>query len=374
MEICGIICEYNPLHLGHQKQLTAIRKQFPAGGIVCLMSGNYVQRGAPAIFDKSLRAEAAVLAGADLVLELPVTASLSSAEGFASEGVRILSGFCSHLCFGAESGTKESLMQTATALLSPDFSKALKAQLEKGLSFPAARQAALGSDLLSQPNDILGTEYCKAIITQKSSMEPLVIRREGSYHAQTPDAANPSATALRKQMLENDTWLDYIPEEARDCFRHAIIHTLHAGEKAILARLRTMTEAEFEALPHGSEGLWRKFMRAAHTQATLEEILTEVKSKRYTRTRIDRMMMCAYLGITREMLLTPAPYTRILAFNDKGREILKAARGSGVFVNAGEKTGDQYEALEAKCGALYTLFATNPGDPSPENGRRIKHI
>ena len=109
MEATGIICEYNPLHLGHKKQMDMIRAAYPDGGIVCLMSGNYVQRGHPAIADKSLRAKAAILAGADLVLELPVTACLSSAEGFAREGVRILGGFCQRLCFGAESADKESL-------------------------------------------------------------------------------------------------------------------------------------------------------------------------------------------------------------------------------------------------------------------------
>ena len=211
MEICGIICEYNPLHLGHQKQLSAVRQHLPGAGVVALMSGNYVQRGAPAIFDKSLRAEAAVRAGADLVLELPITASLSSAEGFAAEGVRILSGFCSHLCFGAETGTEGSLMRTAEALLSSEFSEALRVQLDKGLSFPAARQAALGSDLLSNPNDILAVEYCKAILSQNVNMQPLVIRREGSYHDEMPNAENPSATALRKMIKQGKCWFDYAP-------------------------------------------------------------------------------------------------------------------------------------------------------------------
>ena len=187
METIGIICEYNPLHRGHKKQLATVREQFHDGGIVCLMSGNFVQRGAPAIVDKSLRAKAAVLCGADLVLELPVTASLSSAEGFANEGVRILSGFCDRLCFGAETGTAETLMTTAQELLSPGFSQALRQQLDKGLSFPAARQAALGSDLLTQPNDILAVEYCKAILSQNSAMKPMVVRRQGSYHDTAPD-------------------------------------------------------------------------------------------------------------------------------------------------------------------------------------------
>ena len=198
----GIICEYNPLHLGHKKQLDIIReKNGSDSGIVCIMSGNFVQRGAPAAISKALRAKAAVLCGADLVLELPVTAALSSAEGFASEGVRLLAPFCHELCFGAESADADALMAVAKTLLSADFSPALRSQLDLGLSFPAARQAALenlgtNGDLLTQPNNILAVEYCKAILTQQSAMKPFPIHREGSYHAEVADAENPSATAM----------------------------------------------------------------------------------------------------------------------------------------------------------------------------------
>ena len=181
----GIICEYNPLHLGHKKQLDIIRAADPDGIIVCLMSGNYVQRGMPSIIDKSIRAKAAVTAGADLVLELPVTAALSSAEWFATEGVRILSPFCTHLCFGAETADVDTLMQTAHALLHPDFSQPLRAELDKGLSFPAARAAALeqvGIAAVTKPNDILAVEYCKAILKQNSSLIPWPIQRGGEYH------------------------------------------------------------------------------------------------------------------------------------------------------------------------------------------------
>ena len=170
----GIICEYNPLHLGHKKQLDRIRRENPQDGIVCIMSGNFVQRGKPAIFDKAVRAKAAMLAGADLVLELPVTAALSSAEGFAAEGVRLLSGFCDKLCFGAETADQDLLMATAKALLSEEFKLALRQQLDQGLSFPAARQAALGDmgAVLETPNNILAVEYCKAILSQNSGMKP----------------------------------------------------------------------------------------------------------------------------------------------------------------------------------------------------------
>ena len=159
MKITGIICEYNPLHLGHAKQMGIISQKETDTGIVCLMSGNYVQRGMPAIFDKAHRAKAAIECGADLVLELPVTASLSSAEGFATEGVRILGGFCDSLCFGAEDASPDRLMETAQALLKPDFSEKLKDSLTLGLSFPAARQRALEEmglegTLVQSPNNI----------------------------------------------------------------------------------------------------------------------------------------------------------------------------------------------------------------------------
>ncbi len=377
MAVTGIICEYNPLHLGHKKQMDLVKQADPCGSIVCLMSGNYVQRGQPAIVDKSLRAQAAVLCGADLVLELPVTAALSSAEGFASEGVRILSGFCEQLSFGAETADKQTLVDTAQALLSEKFPQHLSAELEKGLSFPAARQAALcamgvSANTLSNPNDILATEYCKAIIVQSSALEPMPICRQGSYHAQQAHPENPSATAVRNLMMQSGAWLDYVPAEARECLDGAMIHTLQFGERAILSRLRTMKEEEFEALPYGSEGLWRKFMRNARTLSSVEEILTATKSKRYTRTRLDRMLMCAFLGITAADLVAPAPYARVLAFNDRGRSILKQARLTGRFPNVGEMQEDTYWELEKRAGDLYGLFsAQDPEAPGAEEKRRV---
>ena len=375
MKTVGIICEYNPFHLGHKKQFDIIRQTFgPETAIVCLMSGNFVQRGAPAIFDKSFRARAAIDSGADLVLELPVTYALSSAEGFAAGGVRILSGVCDTLCFGTENGSKDSLLSTAASLLSPDFSKKLRIELDKGLSFPAARAAALGDDsLLRNPNDILGVEYCKAILAQDSPMKIFPIHREGSYHADTPDAENPSATSLRSRIAEGAPWLSYIPASAHPAFENAATHTLTAGERAILARLRTMTDADFEALPYGSEGLWRKLMHACRDSATLEEIIAKTKSKRYTRTRIDRMIMCAFLGITSDRLASPAPYARVLGFTDAGRALLKKARETGLFPHTGDTVDDAYQALETRCDNLYGLFAHEP-EPAGITAKRRVYI
>ena len=378
MKTVGIICEYNPLHRGHAKQIRKIREKFgPDTGIVCAMSGNFVQRGHPAIIDKSLRAKAAILCGADLVLELPVTAALSSAEGFAAGGIAVLSRVCDTLCFGAESADQNALLYTAQMLLSDEFSPLLRTELDKGLSFPAARQAALAAmganaEILSLPNNILAVEYCKAILQQDSGMGIFPIHREGNYHAEEADFENPSATAVRGLMHRQEPFLPYIPENAREIFAAAPLHSLASGERAIVAKLRTMSDAEFETLPYGSEGLWRKLMHASRQNATLEEILTLVKTKRYTRSRLDRMVMCAYLGITESMLTEDIPYTRVLAFNDTGRAILKQAKKEHCFLNAGESADHPYWNLEKRCGDLYGLFAVNAVEaPGAEENRRI---
>ena len=378
MKTVGIVAEYNPFHAGHRKQFDRIRAEFGREtAIVCAMSGNFVQRGAPAVLDKTLRAKAAVACGADLVVELPTPASLSSAEGFAAGGVGILSKLCDTLCFGAETGETAPLMEAARALLSEDFSPLLRRELDSGKSFPAARaealaQMGLSGEILCRPNDILAVEYCKAILARNSPMVPFPIRRDGDYHDRAPHRENPSATAVRRLMLEGGAWDSFVPEPARAIFENAPLHSLAAGERAVLARLRTMTDGEFEALPYGGEGLWRKFMHASRREATLENILTAVKSKRYTRTRLDRMMMCAYLGITAETLSAPAPYVRVLAFNEKGRAILSAVKKSGVFRNAGEPICHPYQALEQRWGDLYGLFAQEqPEAPGGEQRRRI---
>ena len=376
----GIICEYNPLHLGHKKQIDRIRAVFgPETAIVCAMSGNFVQRGHPAIIDKSYRAKAAVLAGADLVLELPVTTALSSAEGFAEGGVNMLSKLCDYLCFGAETEDSKALVEAAQMLLGKDFPPLLREHLDTGKSFPAARQAALEQlgipgDLLSQPNNILGIEYCKAILTQGCPMKPFPIHREGSYHAEIADGENPSATAVRNLMLIAHNWRSCVPKQVRSVFEEASLHSLAAGERAILFRLRTMTDQEFEALPYGSEGLWRKFMHACRKEPNLEAIIAATKSKRYTRTRIDRMILCAFLGITKEMLEAEVPYTRVLAFNDRGREILKGAKKDHSFRNAGEKADHPHWLLEQRCGSLYGLFCVDaPENPGAEAEQRIHY-
>lgn len=363
MKTVGIICEYNPFHNGHAKQLAAIN-----GVKVCLMSGNYVQRGEPALLDKFTRAKAAVLCGADLVLELPLTYAIASAEGFARGGVEVLTrlGCIDGLCFGSESGEIEDIMETARLLLTEPFRAALRSELASGVSFPRARQNAvetLGGDgsVLENPNDILAVEYCKTLLLLQSPIEPMTLRREGSYH-ESLQGENPSASVLRR----TDDWRGFVPEKALEVFEAAPRYTLRAGERAWLARLRAMSESEFEALPYGSEGLWRKVMHACHAEATLEDILEAAKSKRYTRSRLKRMLLCAFLGISEEMLKRSVPYVRVLALNANGAAVVREARkdGSIAVINAGENASEaQYGELERRASALYGLF--REGQPAP---------
>ena len=356
MQVVGIVCEYNPFHNGHAKQLAAID-----GAAVCLMSGNYVQRGEPALLDRLVRAEAAVRCGAALVLELPVTYALRSAEGFAAGGMELMDrlGCIDAICFGTESGDTRGLMETAKTLLDPAFSPFLKAQLARGLSFPAARAralAAMGADaaLLERPNDILGVEYCKALLARGSAIRPLPIRREGAYHGGS-EPANPSASYLRSCA----DWRGFVPAAALACCADAPRYTVAAGERAWLARLRAMEEADFAALPYGSEGLWRKVMHACRTRGTLGEIVGAAKSKRYTHTRLMRMLLCAFLGISAALLEQPAPYVRILAMDDRGRRLLRQMHetSSIPLLHPGQTPPEgAYAALERRAADLYGLF------------------
>ena len=368
MQTVGVICEYNPFHLGHARQLELLRQKLgPETAIVCLMSGNYVQRGEPAIFDKCVRARAAVEAGADLVLELPVTAVLRSAEGFAAEGVRILSALgCGFLGFGCESGDGDASLRAAEASCMPEFEQALHTNMQTGLSYAAARQRALealGQDgqLLMKPNDILAFEYCRALLTQNSPMRPLAVLRPGDYHAYTPDAENPSATAVRRLILSGGDWRRYVPAEC--LYEEAAPHALIWGERAMLARLRGLEKQDWARAAHGSEGLWSKVWRAVQTQPDYEHILEAAKSKRYPRTRLQRLLLCAYLGIDAGQLAEVPPYVRALAFDEQGQTLLRQAkkRGEICLVNAGQRPPDlPYYAMECRAADLYTLFGA-PG-------------
>jgi len=335
MKTAGIICEYNPLHSGHIHLMEQWRRR--AGedsAIVCAMSGNFVQRGDFALLRKHARAEAAVRCGADLVLELPAACAVSTAEHFARSGVALLSatGVVDTLLFGSECGDLKVLSTVAEGLSRLDESDLFHCLLQRGESYAAARQKAmeelLGEEaaLLAQPNNILAVEYLKALGQSGSGMEAMTVARAGAgYHDEALEEEHPSASGLRKalQQGEGSHILHPVMEEV---FRReqqagrAPVWTENC-QRAILAKLRSMKEEEFLPYDGGKEGLYHRFYQAVQRESCIEDILQRVKTRRYSYARLRRMLLRAYLGLSGEGTL-PA-YLRVLACNEKGRELLR---------------------------------------------------
>lgn len=343
--ISGVIAEFNPLHLGHHYLLQKA-KHSSALGVVVVMSGNFVQRGEPAAFYKWARAKAALECGADLVLELPVSFSMSGAERFAFGSVSILDslGCVDSLLFGSECGEINSLQTIAATISSPGFQGLIRRKMQTGIPFAAARQTIaeelLGEagTLLREPNNILGIEYCKALFRLNSFIRPRTIERMGAAHdSLLPIAENgatqqvASASQIRRHIRSGEAFSHLLPEKAAHIFQQEVAAGrapagLEAVETAILARLRTMSREEFHRLPDISEGLENRIYSSVRTAVSLEELHIAIASKRYPHARIRRIILSAFLGLQREQLAPTPAYVRVLAFNDAGREILRIAK------------------------------------------------
>jgi predicted nucleotidyltransferase len=337
MKACGIICEYNPFHLGHASHIAKTREAVGEGcAIVCVMSGNYVQRGDLAIFPKHARAETAVRCGADLVVELPTPYALSSAEGFASAGVSLLNalGCCERISFGSESGDIPLLREAAEAVMSPQAEVVVKEWLDRGASYASALQKAadalLGgrSEVLKSPNNLLGIEYIKAIITLGLEIEPITVKRDGGVH---DSASGISSMVLRKMSKQRGQgfWQSMPDAAARVVMGEVLagrgpVH-MRQAEQAMLSRLRS--GVDFSMLPGATEGLDHRFARYAISEPTVKAVLEKAKTKRYAMSRLRRMLLCACLDITAGDTAEPPPYIRILAMNRVGMKLLGEVRG-----------------------------------------------
>ncbi len=327
-KVAGVVAEYNPFHRGHAHQIAETRRALGADcAVVCVMSGDFVQRGDAAVFDKFERAESAVRGGADLVLELPIRWSLSSAEGFARGGVHLLAstGVVTHLSFGSETGALAPLLHAADGLRDPALGELLREELKRGLSFPAARQNALerliGEDaaVLSNPNDLLAVEYLRAISDLDAALTPLAVRRVGAGHDAAGESDYPSASRLRERLRAGEdvsAWTPHLPD-AEPVFSDDL-------EIAILSRLRALPPEAFAALPDCAEGLENVLFKAVHSEATLCDILAAAKSRRYPMSRLRRMLLCAALGVRKADGLPP--YLRVLAADERGRALLHDMR------------------------------------------------
>ena len=335
MKICGIIAEYDPFHTGHGWQIKEIRRILGDDtAVLVIMSGNWTQRGGPALVDKHTRAQMALSGGADLVLELPLPCAISSAEGFARGGVTVLNstGIVTHLCFGSECGDLPLLSRTALLLDSADYLNNLHKGLDQGLSFPAARQLAVqqligtDADCLSLPNNNLGVEYLRALNRLGSQITPITVRREGAGHGQSPAGGFASASYLRQQIAAEywDEASSYLLPEVLALLRETPKADFGRAERAVLYQLRRMSPEELAALPDCGEGLSNRLYQAIRQGTSLDEILSLTKTKRYTHARLRRILLWAFLGLTTEHRLESPPYLRVLGMNDTGRTLLRA--------------------------------------------------
>ncbi len=357
MKIGAVVCEYNPLHNGHCHQLALARQTLGLDAIVGIMSGNFVQRGEMALLPKKVRASAALNHGMDLVLELPAVLTLQSAERYARNAVMTLNalGCVDTLFFGAESPETELLMQIATVLANEDaaWKQALQEGLSKGLSFAVARSEAVKSllgpasaEILNKPNNILGVEYCKALLRLRSNIKPYALPREGAQHHDTEGTGQfASGTAIRELLLKNEDASAYVPEDLQELYASAPKFRMEKMEKALLASLCMKTPEELCKIADVSEGLEYALPRNAFLAENLEDLILGVKSKRYAYSRIRRIILNAYLGITRaDGDLTPS-YIRILDFNETGRQVLHLAKETATLPLA--KNGAQIKDIPA---------------------------
>ena len=344
--ILGIVSEYNPFHNGHLHHLEVSKQITKTDFSVVVMSGNFVQRGDTSLINKWVKTEMALKAGIDLVIELPTVYAISSAENFADGAIKILNslGVVDFVSFGSEIGEITPLNDIANILYREpkEFSSLITAQLKSGLSFPRAREIAINqffgtskkySEILNNPNNILGIEYLKSLKKHRSHIRPLTIKRDYSdYNSTKVKKGIASATAIRT-MIENKKNVHYVvPFETYELLDEEInsgriIPNLSVFEKEIIYTLRRMTLSEIANIPDVSEGLENKIKIAANNFNTLPELIANIKSKRYTQSRIQRILLYALLNITQKDINSSkrvTPYIRVLGFNKHGKRIISA--------------------------------------------------
>lgn len=337
MTVCGIVAEYNPFHAGHAHHIAETRRILGAdAAVVCAMSGNFVQRGDLAVMEKYARAEAAVRCGADLVLETPLAACLSSAEGFARGAVSLLDalGCVTHLSFGAEQADLALLQQAAD--LSLRQSEALRQGLAAGLPYAAAMQQAVSAAdaeagaLLASPNNTLGIEYLRALAASGSRMQPLAIERKGGAHdSDTPADGLPSASYLRGLLADGDAAAcrPLMPEASfavleREIQSGAAPVTRSAADLAVLAHLRRLDAAALIPFCSGDKGLAHRLADAIRDNTSFSAVCTAAQTRRYPLARVRRVLLRAWLDLPQSV--SPEPeYVRVLAIGRQGRALLR---------------------------------------------------
>jgi len=335
MNILGIVAEYNPFHNGHLYHLQKSIEETNADATICVMSGNFVQRGEPALIDKFKRADIAVKNGVDLVIELPLYYSLATAEKFAKGAVTLLNhAGVDTLSFGAETNELDKLKSIARLILDEptSYKEELKKELDTGISFPEARANAvskvlgINKNLLVHPNNILGIEYLKTIYSLNSNIKPHIVERiDSGYHDLDSNTNILSATGIREKLINNQDIDIFLPSISLESLENSVF--LKDFEEIMMYALRKISLEELRELPDVTEGLENRIFYAISTSASVLEILDKVKTKRYPLTRIKRIILSALLNVSKINLDTfeksgGPQYIRVLSFNEKGRNLL----------------------------------------------------
>lgn len=377
MNVSAIISEYNPFHNGHAYHIEETRKH-GATHVIAIMSGNFVQRGDFAIISKHERAKMALLAGVDLVIEIPVVWSIASAEFFANAAVKIANslGCVNTLSFGSENADIHLLKKAAKILGDNDIKSEILNELKNGINFPKARENAIRhiwgnklSDIFKFSNNILAIEYIRSLNKIKSKIEPLAIKRIGSAHDKRHlDGPFPSASYVRQLIYSNENYSDLVPRPVlkiieENIQNHKVPADIYSMQTAILAKLRTMKKEEFKDICDVSEGLENRIFNSIKLSTSLDELYSLIKTKRYTLSRIRRIILCAFLDITKEDIYTSPPYIRILGFNSNGKNLLKELKNNSKLpivtkksdINNLNKNAQRIFNLEQVSSDLYSL-------------------
>ena len=385
-EVLGIIGEYNPFHNGHLYHIAKSKEETGAQYVVCVISGNFVQRGDTSIINKWAKAKMALEGGADLVIELPTIYSISSAENFAEGAIKILNSLkiVDTISFGMEANDVSILNNIANVLYAEpkEYTTMLAHELQKGNSFPKARENALlmylndikkYANVLSGSNNILGIEYLKALKRTKSNITPVGIKREKVlYKDQYMVDEFASATAIRRMLTTRqfDDVRKSIPKTSYKILGEELkqghyVLDLFKFEKEILYQLRKMTVEEIKKLPDVSEGLENSIKNAADSCNSLNELINIVKSKRFTQTRIMRILLYALLEIDKKQMETSRkiiPYTRVLGMNEKGKQLISEITKANPKINivtSVKKYMDDNNNKNLKEMLQKDIFATN---------------
>ena len=360
-KVVGIIAEYNPFHNGHSYHIQNTKAQTGADFVVAVMTGNFTQRGNTSVINKWEKAKMALNGDADLVIELPTIYSVSSAENFANGAVKILNelGIVDTISFGMEADDISTLNNIANVLVNepPEYKAILEHELSKGNSFPKARENALMmylndikryANVVKGSNNILAIEYLKALKKQKSSIVPFGVKREKVYYNSTKIIDEyASATGIRNLLLHNQ--LEEVRKVMPSKSYSILLNNLRQGtyvldiiayNDEIIYKLRSMTVKQIANLPDVSEGLEYLIKEVSNKTNNLIELINGIKSKRYTQTRIQRILLYALLGITKkdmEMSKKITPYIRVLGCSEKGKILLSQINSKAKVITSLKK-------------------------------------